>query len=41
MKAEFKLNRHEIGITYQSPQGKIDDEVSISVEVGTPIPEAK
>lgn len=41
LKAEFKLNRHEIGITYQPKQGSIDDEVSISVEVGNEIPASK
>ncbi len=41
LKAEFKLNRQDIGITYQPAQGSIDDEVSISVEVGQEIPASK
>jgi polyisoprenoid-binding protein YceI len=41
LKSDFKLNRHEIGIDYKPPQGSIDDEVSITVEVGTEIASPK
>jgi polyisoprenoid-binding protein YceI len=30
----FKVNRQEIGITFKPKQGSIDDEVTVSVEVG-------